>query len=279
MDEIARIAKEHGLTVVEDCAQAPGSKYAGRYVGTIGHMGVFSFQESKNMTTGEGGMILTDDPALAERCRLIRNHGESIPDETWDDAELAGLVGYNFRITEITAAIGIAQLAKLDENNRVRNENSHFLAGRLRDMRGLTVPDWVGEEDSIVHIMPVIFDEQEVGAPRGKVLAALRSEGIPVGSGYQRLMPETPAFARRVGLHASGCPFTCRFRGDESGVAPASFPVGERLLRREFIWFYHINRPNTLQDMVDVAAAFDKVLANAAALAASDVAPFSGYKW
>ena len=127
MDAIMSIARQYNLIVIEDCAQAPGTKYKGRYVGTIGDAGIFSFQETKNMMTGEGGMVITRDPDLARKMRLIRNHGESIPDDTWSDDSLVNIVGMNFRMTELTAALGIAQLDKLDENNRVRTENACYL--------------------------------------------------------------------------------------------------------------------------------------------------------
>ena len=140
MDDIMAIARKHNLVVIEDCAQAPGTKYKGDYVGTIGNLGVFSFQETKNITTGEGGMVTTKDPVLAKRVRLIRNHGESIPDNSWDDSALANLVGMNFRMTELTAALGVAQIGKLDENNRTRTANAQMLADRLRDLPGLSVP-------------------------------------------------------------------------------------------------------------------------------------------
>ena len=109
MDAILAIARRHHLKVIEDCAQAPGARYKGRLVGTMGDCGVFSFQETKNMVTGEGGMVITNDPDLAERARMIRNHGEAVIAGE-PRKYLTSTIGWNYRMTEIEAAIGIFQL-------------------------------------------------------------------------------------------------------------------------------------------------------------------------
>jgi len=257
MDAIMDIARRRKLKVIEDAAQAPGTQWRGRYVGTLGDLGVFSFQETKNMMTGEGGMIVTDDPALARKVRLIRNHGESIPDDAWEDEDLVNLVGLNFRMTELTAALGVAQLAKLAENNDVRTRNALLLRDRLGDLPGLTCP--VIPEGTVPHVFAMRYDEQVTGVPRQNLLAALRAEGIPVGSGYLRLMYENPLFLRKIAYGKNGCPWSCPLYGRERRYERGDCPVGEDLLKRRFIWFYHIHRPNDHQDMEDVSAAFHKV--------------------
>ena len=277
MDALLAIAGRHGLKVVEDAAQAPGTTYRRRWVGTLGDMGVFSFQETKNMMTGEGGMIVTNDPALAKKARLIRNHGEGIPDETWDDESLTNLVGLNFRMTELTAALGRAQLAKLPENNRVRTENALLLRERLPDLPGLTKPDI--PPGTVPHVFPMLYDEAATGVPRQKVLAALRAEGIPVGSGYLRLMYENPLFLRKIAYGKHGCPWSCHLYGRERRYLPGQCPVGEALLRRRFLWFYHIHRPNTAADMEEVAVAFRKVFMNLEDLRAATGDFTIPYKW
>ena len=104
MDAILAIARRHHLKVIEDCAQAPGARYKGRLVGTMGDCGVFSFQETKNMVTGEGGMVITNDPDLAERARMIRNHGEAVIAGE-PRKYLTSTIGWNYRMTEVEAAI------------------------------------------------------------------------------------------------------------------------------------------------------------------------------
>ena len=277
MDKIMAIAQKNNLVVVEDCAQAPGTRHKGNYVGTFGNLGVFSFQETKNITTGEGGMVITKDSVLAKKVRLIRNHGESIPDNSWDDHSLINLVGMNFRMTELTAALGVAQLAKLDENNRVRTENAHLLAAQLQELPGLKVPAY--PSGVVPHVFPLIYDAHITGVGRDRILAALRAEGIPVGSGYLRLMYENPIFLRKVAYGKQHCPWSCHLYNFSRDYQPGDCPIAENLLREKFIWFYHINPPNGNADMNDVLCAFRKVFNNLNLLKKYDMDIEVPYKW
>jgi len=277
MDAIMAIARKHNLRVIEDAAQAPGTIYRDRYVGTIGDMGVYSFQETKNIMTGEGGMVVTNDPSLARKVRLIRNHGESIPDDSWDDASLVNLVGLNFRMTELTAALGISQLGKLDENNRVRNSNALFLIEELQGLPGIVLP--VFKNGTVPHVFSMLYDESLTGIERQKLLAAMRAEGIPVGSGYLRLMYENPLFLKKIAYGKNHCPWSCHLYGKERTYKKGDCPVGEELLRRRFIWFYNINRPNTTEDMRDVSRAFRKVFNKLEALRKLEADFKIPYKW
>jgi len=132
MKEIAKICREHNLILMEDACQAHGAEYHGKKLGSF-DIGCFSFYPTKNMTTGEGGMILTDDSNIAERARMIRSHGQK-------EKYIHELLGHNYRMTEIAAAIGVCQLKKLDEFNRQRIEHARFLTEKLGKIRGLIVP-------------------------------------------------------------------------------------------------------------------------------------------
>ncbi len=279
MDAILAIARKHKLKVIEDCAQSPGTKYKGKHVGTIADVGVFSLQETKNITTGEGGVILTSDPKIAARCRLIRNHGESIPDETWSQEALSNCVGFNFRMTELTAALGIAQLRKLDKNNAQRERNAAFLRKALAPLRGLKQVE--PPEGTICHVLPMLYDERETGVPRVNIVHALRAEGIPIGTGYSKTMYEHPMFLKRVAFGSKGFPFTLHgSNGQSQRYQKGDCPVAEDLLKRRFVWFYHVNRPNTEKDMKDVATAFAKVWENLGEIKDWDPAGKKlAYKW
>jgi len=277
MDAIAAIARQHNLMVIEDCAQAPGTKYKGRLVGTIGDIGVYSFQETKNITTGEGGMVVTGNSALATKVRLIRNHGESIPDNTWDEDTLVNVIGMNYRMTELTAAMGIAQLAKLNENNRVRTDNTNYLYEHLACLPGITVPQF--HESEIPHVFSVLYDAEATGVERSKIIAALRAEGIPVGSGYLKTMYENQIFLKKVAYGREQCPWNCHLADFKKDYRSGDCPVAEKLLRESFIWFYHINRPNGIEDMKDVVRAFNKVFENIEVLKRENFNTEVGYKW
>ena len=133
MDRINEIAEKHGLMVIEDAAQAHGATCNGKKVGSIGDMSCFSFYPTKNMTTSEGGIITTDDEDLAENARVFRAHGASV---RYHHDE----IGYNFRMTDIAAAIGLAQLDKIDGFNEKRIENANYLNEGLKDVDGIVTP-------------------------------------------------------------------------------------------------------------------------------------------
>ena len=133
MDPIIEIAEEHDLMIIGDAAQAHGARYNGKMVGSLADMGCFSFYPTKNMTTGEGGMITTNDDKIAEIAKCIRNHG-SLSKYNYS------CLGYNYRMTDIAAAIGIEQLKKLDKFNKDRKENAEYLNKGLVDMDGVEIP-------------------------------------------------------------------------------------------------------------------------------------------
>lgn len=277
MDSIMCIAAKYRLKVIEDCAQAPGTKYKGKFAGSIGDLGVFSFQETKNITTGEGGMLITNNIELAKRARLIRNHGESVPDISWSDESLDNLVGMNFRMTELSAALGVAQLKKLDKNNKERLKNYQYLYEGLRDILGLTVVKI--KKGAIPHVVAMLYDQHKTGVERNKILAALKVEGIPVGSGYMRTMYGNPVFLRKIAYGKDHCPWSCHLYGVKREYKAGDCPVAENLIKKKFIWFYHLNRPNTIVDMQDVIDAFKKVFANMDLLRKRDISTNFGYKW
>ncbi|MEM1991527.1 MAG: DegT/DnrJ/EryC1/StrS family aminotransferase [Thermoproteota archaeon] len=133
MDAIMEIAEDKGLIIIEDAAQAHGALYKGKKIGSIGHMGCFSFFASKNMTTGEGGIITTNDAEYARKCRLFRTHGQ-------EEAHMAVIPGLNYRMTEFEAAIGLVQLSKLEKLNAIRARNAEVLKDYLEGIPSIITP-------------------------------------------------------------------------------------------------------------------------------------------
>ncbi|MEK6372181.1 MAG: DegT/DnrJ/EryC1/StrS family aminotransferase [Acidobacteriota bacterium] len=234
MDALLVLARLHKLKVIEDAAQALGVRYRGRPVGSIGDAGVFSLTEMKTITCGEGGVLVTDDPAIALKARLIRNHGEAAAGHDWSDDELLNIVGLNFRLTEIQAAVALAQLEALDERNARRHANATFLLDRIR-LRHLLPPHPEEGSDPIWYIIKWIWKGE---MPRDVLAARLAAEGIPVTPGYPRLLHRHPLFVRRFG--------------------PASCPVAEAI-NDQMLWFGAVNAPNSIRDMEDVVRAFERV--------------------
>ncbi len=183
MDPLRELCAERGIAVVEDAAQAHGAVYKGRRAGALGTMGCFSFYPTKNMTTGEGGMVTTDDDGLAERLRLLRQHGQAAP---YDYRNL----GYNSRMTDVAAAIGLVQLGRLEGFNAARRHN----AARLTEgLRGVVVTPEV--EPWAEHV----FHQYTVRAPRRDVLRAhLADKGVGSGVYYPEALSQVAILRERI---------------------------------------------------------------------------------
>jgi perosamine synthetase len=273
MDAIGAIASRHNLAVVEDAAQAIGASWRERKVGTLGDAGVFSFQQSKNIMTGEGGMIVTNDPEIARRCRLIINHGEVVFDDSSDPAEMVNMVGFNFRLPELCAALGRAQLGKLETVNAWRTRNADVLREELSGVTGIRLPpsqrDGNGPAEDVPHLFVAFYDREAMGISRDLFVAALREEGIPIGTGYVRPMYANPMFLRKIAFGRNGSPWRAAGRVSEVEYRHGQCPEAEALLKETFLWFYHIAYSSTEEDMRDIGRAVRKVVAGREVLAAN----------
>lgn len=191
-DKIVNICKSNDILLVEDAAQAPVTLYKDKYLGTYGDIGIFSFNEPKNFMTGEGGMVITDNQKYAVRSRLIRNHGEAIIDDGFDDSLSNNAFGHNFRLTEIQASIGLNQLNKIEKLNGLRNKNYKLL---LRKIESLETP--YIKPQRITHLETYYaytaafrWDSIQSGVHRNIFCKALLAEGVPVFTGYPTLMSQ-----------------------------------------------------------------------------------------
>jgi len=175
MDSINKIAEDHDLIVIEDAAQAHGALYNNKKTGSLGDMGCFSFYPTKNMTTSEGGMITTDNKEMAETARILRAHGES---ERYTHVTL----GYNFRMTDIAAAIGVVQLNKLDKFNEKRIENANFLTNKINKINGIKAPYVANNVKHVFHQYTVRVDKSK----RDQLMDFLNKNGIGTGIHYPK---------------------------------------------------------------------------------------------
>ena len=242
LDAICRIASRHGIAVLEDAAHGHGGSWKGRPLGSIGVAGTFSFQASKNMTAGEGGLIITSDPALAEVCESLVWVGRKVGRPWYEHHRL----GWNYRLTEFQAAILIAQLERLAEQTLRRQHNAAYLSGRLRHVPGIcpmAMPSYA--TGHAWHLYVFRFDERTFGISRDRFLKALVAEGIPASSGYAHplyrnpmfLNPEFPVdYARYIDL------------------CPASEQVC-----RDAVWLEHRLLLSEEKDMADIARAVERI--------------------
>jgi len=232
LSNLRTIADEHGLVLIEDSSQSPFASESGKNCGTIGHMGVFSFNYHKHIHTGEGGMVTTDDPVLAKRLQLIRNHGENVVD-TWNVNNITNLVGLNFRMTELSAAIGIEQLKNADEHMGRREKIACLLTTAIRDLEGLTPPLVRLGCQHNYYCWVMRYDAEAVGVSRSVFSKALTAEGFPHGVGYVPPLYNLPLFQQRKAIGDGGWPFSL----SEYSYDNILCPVTERMHEKEVILF------------------------------------------
>ena len=232
LSELKALAHEHGLVLIEDSAQAPLATENGRYAGTVGDIGVFSLNRHKHIHSGEGGICVTDDDDLAERMRLIRNHGENAV-EPLGIADATNLIGFNFRLSELSAAVALAQLDNVEEHVRRRVAAAEQLTSELADLAGLTPPSVRAGCTHVYYMWAFRYDQDVVGVPREVFSAALLAEGIPHEVGYVAPLYLLPVFQRRIAIGSAGYPFDLAPRDYSKGLCPTT----ERLHERELMLF------------------------------------------
>lgn len=264
-EELRAIARQHGLHIVEDAAQAAHAAYRGEYAGALGDVGVLSLNYHKIIHAGEGGMILTRDEEIATRARLIRNHGEVVA-EISGLQDLINIVGSNYRLTEIQAAIARAQLNRLPGLFEHRTRLARHLGDRLRALPHVRPPELDDGASSTYYLFAVRLDVDALGLSRAAIARALAAEGVPFDEGYVRPIYFQPMYQRRSALGRTGCPWKCpHYEGDVS-YEPGICPVAERMWRRELLVAAVGAPPQTTEDMDDVADAFEKVVEGLPAL-------------
>lgn len=234
MRALKELCERHGIALVEDGAQSPGVWCDGQPVGAIGDIGGFSLTQTKHIHTGEGGVIVTDNTALADYCRAYRNHGENLSPP--------GPIGGNYRLTELQAAMGRAQLPKLPPILDTRQRLAQRLSRRLRMVPGLTPPT---VRDGCTHAYftyPIRYDAQTTGVNRQTFVEAVNAEcsARVLKEGYVEPLHYNPVYA--------------------SGAQ--TLPVVERMHETELVRCRMVREPLTEDDMDDIAEAIEKVAGN-----------------
>jgi len=264
LDSIISLAKTKGLKVVEDASQSPGMIYKGKYLGSHGDVGVFSLNEPKNIMTGEGGMIVSNDKDIAVKCRLIRNHGESIVDDNSPIEMLTNCVGYNFRMLEILAEIGSDQLKHIDYLNNIRKENYTYLSKKLVSQFGdFIIPQSITHLESYFpYTAGFRWISHKSKIHRNIVAEILRSEGIPVATGISRLMSDNPMFQKQIAFGRGHFPFSYNNNKIKRDYSIPDMPNARRLQDKEYLGFFQVGWPNTIEDMDDIIKGFKKIFFN-----------------
>ncbi len=232
MDKLKEIAENHDLRIVEDACQAWGSVYRGRHAGTLGDAGCFSFQASKNITCGEGGIILTNDAGIAETARSVSNCGRTKNGLWYAHYNYGG----NHRMTEFQAAILHAQLDRYPALHEQREEAARFLFNEIQDLEGYINLAPLGQGSrSSWHIFAFRLDSEPWGdISKERIVEAIRAEGIPISPGYSLPVHKQPLFVER-NFGPKGGPTVC-FEQDLPDFREFCLPNAEKACFKEALW-------------------------------------------
>lgn len=259
LDPLRAIADRHKLFLIEDCAQSPGAIYRGRDTGTIGHMGVFSFNRHKTMQSGEGGVVITDDDDLALRVALFRNHGEVVVD-SFNLDDITNTTGLNLRMTEMEAAVGRVQFERLAELTDKRIALVDRLMAGLAEIPGLTPPVTAPDCKHVYYVGAIKYDAAVSGLPRELFTRALSAEGFAMRAGYIRPLYLQPVYQQKKCMGPDGFPFSANPRAGNLSYAKGICPVTERLQDSDLMLTDYFYPPLTQADMTAFVEACEKVL-------------------
>ena len=251
------LAKKHGLKIIEDNAQAPGALWRGRHAGTIGDIGVFSFNVHKTIQAGEGGVLVTNDDRYALRAQMCRNHGENLAAQ---HPETGPLIGSNYRMTELTAAIGSAQLSRLDFLTKKRRALVSYLEESLRGIEGIAIPVVPKDNYHVYYVYPLLIDEKKLGISRDAFVDAMTAEGYPMSKGYVQPLHLLPLFQKKQAFNETHFPFD--YQGMTQNYTKGICPVAERLYEKEFTFTALCQHPRTKKDIDGFIRALKKVFAH-----------------
>jgi perosamine synthetase len=215
------VATRHGLALIEDCAQAHGARYCGQRVGAWGDVGCFSFYQSKNMTTGEGGMLVTNDEVLLRRVRLLKECGNPRDEGGW---YYHVEVGYNYQMSDLQAAVGLAQLEKLETMTALRRRHAHLYSESLAGL-GLALPQEIGEIEHVYHLYPMLLPPA-YAPQRDWFVQALQAENVLAGASYPQSLHQNPLFDS---ISRGGFPSQEPIEYSDESV-PATLDVASRIV-------------------------------------------------
>ncbi|TGL77743.1 DegT/DnrJ/EryC1/StrS family aminotransferase [Leptospira yasudae] len=265
------LAKKHNLYVIEDCAQAPYSFHQSKMAGTLGDVGIFSLNYHKHIHTGEGGVVVTDNDELAERIRLIRNHAEAVV-EAKGHANLTNMLGFNFRMTELEAAIGRCQLKKLRNFVEVRQKNVDYLHNKLKEIPALELPKVRENCTHSFYLDAIKFNQSIAKVSRNQFIDAVKAElpstklredeGPLIGVGYVKPLYLQPLYQNRIAYGTKHFPFDSPYCDNRPDYSKGICPITEEMFEQK-LFTHELMRPGMeAVDLDDVALAFQKVWEN-----------------
>ncbi|MCD4769703.1 MAG: DegT/DnrJ/EryC1/StrS family aminotransferase [Bacteroidales bacterium] len=249
MDRIMAIANKHNIRVIEDACHGHGAEYKGKKLGSIGDAGCFSFQSSKNLTSGEGGMVVTNDEKLYDMMNSLRNVGR-VKDGQWYEHHN---LGCNYRITQLQVALLASQLKRLDKQTRQRHKNGTYLNSLLEKIEGIKpLARGKGETLHSYHIYIFKYDKSKFNdLPKVQFAQMLAAEGVPCFIGYPQPLYKQPLFQEKN--------FMCYAIPEEVDYTEVSCPVTENACHEEAVWIMQNAMLGSKEDMDKFAQAISKI--------------------
>lgn len=209
LNKIIKIAKKFNLKIIEDASHSPGHSYKNKKIGNFGLASVFSFNQPKNLMTGEGGMVCTNNQNVARKLRLIRNHGEAIIEDNDSINSMQNCVGNNYRLTEIQAAIGCEQIKVMNKLNNIRKENYNYLINNIeKKYKHILKPQKILNSEHYAYICLFLFCAKKI--TRNQFIYEANKLGVPFGSGIPRLMYEHPNLKKNICFGKKNFPWVNR---------------------------------------------------------------------
>ena len=234
MKNLKKIAKKYKLKIISDAAQAPGSFYKGKYTGTLGDIGGFSLNYHKHIHTGEGGILVTNDLKLAERMCLIRNHAEAAVSKK---QKLNNMVGYNFRMGEIEAAMGIEQLKKLKSIIKNRQAIAYKIDSELKKLIGIEVPKVRRDCTHVYYMYQMKIDKNKIGVSRDLIHKALVAEGINCLHTKFANLHLLPIYQKKIAFGSRGFPWIINGLKSKVSYKKGICPIAENLHNDSYLGF------------------------------------------
>lgn len=260
MDRIMALAKQHNLIVIEDACQAHLAEYDGKRLGSIGHAGCFSFQNSKNLPIGEGGAVVSNNGEFMDRCYSYHNLGLPYGSMVGIVSASSVMAGTKIRLTEYQAAIGLALMERLEEETIRRDENARYLSGMLSKVPGIyPMKLYEKANKGAYHLYPFRYVEAEFGGlSRERFMEALRAEGVPCSSGYA-VLTDKPYLKDALDSPLYQHVYTKEQLDFEAYIAANHCPNNETLCNEQAVWFTQNLLLGPKSDMEMIAAAITRI--------------------
>ena len=263
---ILKIAKKHKLKIIEDNAQSPGATYKGKFAGTIGDIGIFSFNVHKIVQCGEGGVLVTNDKKYAFRAQLIRNHGEAVINDLYkldhDEKNFEPILGNNYRLSEIHAAIAIEQFKKMDRLNRERIVLADYLTKKLSQFDWLVPCPVFKNSIHVYYSYPFRFLSEKINIKRETFIKAMEFEGFSVERGCENPIHLLPLYQKQRMYPNSKFPFVSKEYPHNVSYKKGICPVTERMSEKELLETVICQAPQTKKEIDLFISAIKKIEEN-----------------